>query len=158
VLAPPDSVSKEKEKKRKKKWYIMAKLLGVTYKDLVRICGGHAKVIGNNTVAIPSTDDEDTRGVIRIELHGSNIVELYEDGSIAFTLAGYPTVTTRNRVNSFLPAGNLVFQRNRRQYFSRLASIDHNQNTETIEIADNYWYAAGGVYPKNARMLLDRRN
>jgi hypothetical protein len=69
---------------------------------------------GNNTYSYDRT--EDGQRVIVIELHESPIVKLYEDGSMAFSLAGWPTVTTRQRINKYLPARHSVYQHNYEQF------------------------------------------
>lgn len=91
----------------------MAKLKSTDYRRLVELCkhGRRGTVtvgactIGNNTTA--ELDDDAT---VTIRLHGHPIVRLYESGDTAWTLAGWPTVTTRERVNQFLPIGQRVYQ------------------------------------------------
>ena len=61
--------------------------------------------IGHNTTA--ERDDDE----IVVRLHGHPIVSLQPD-CVMFTLAGYGTVTTRERVNQFIrPLGHYVAQR-----------------------------------------------
>lgn len=67
-------------------------------------------VIGNNTVAHLVRDVSSRGGIdcIRIELHGSPVAYIrhfegtVDIDAIHVTLAGYPTVTTRDRINSVL--------------------------------------------------------
>lgn len=90
----------------------MAKLAGTTFSEIARLLGDRYQIkIGNNTTA------ENDNGDIVVRLHGHKIVTLTAEGDIAFTLAGYPTVTTKERVNQFLPAGRRVFHKNNRLFF-----------------------------------------
>jgi hypothetical protein len=84
----------------------MAKLKRTDYRGLVELCqrGKGSATIGNNTTA--RLDGAD----IVVSLHGHDIVRMSADGDTAWTLAGWPTATTRERVNQFLPAGQRVFQ------------------------------------------------
>ena len=86
----------------------MAKLKATTYQSLVtNVFKGFdvenfvTRKIGNNTTAefVPS---EFFKRDILIRLHGHPIVRL-EKEAVNFTLAGYNTVTTRERVNQFIP-------------------------------------------------------
>ena len=95
----------------------MAKLLATTYEglnDLLPPTESARKTIGNNTVA------QRDGLAINVYLHGSLIVtltELYID----YSLAGWPTVTTRDRVSQFLRHyGYGVGQRNGQQVLVRL--------------------------------------
>jgi len=85
----------------------MAKLKTTDYARLRSLCEGRrgAVTIGNNTVARLAED-----GIVTVSLHGHDIVRLSADGDTAWTLAGWPTVTTRERVNQFLPDGQRVYQ------------------------------------------------
>ena len=84
----------------------MAKLKRTDYRGLVQLCERRGTAtIGNNTVA--SLNSERT---ITVALHGHSIVRLFANGDTAWTLAGWPTVTTRDRVNQFLPDGQRVWQ------------------------------------------------
>ena len=75
----------------------MAKLAATTFTGLDRFLGNKsARTIGNNTTA------ERTLGAIIVRLHGHHIVTVWPGGRVDFTLAGWNTVTTRDRVNSFI--------------------------------------------------------
>lgn len=90
----------------------MANLLGTTYHELIRLFANrNERVIGNNTKAFIDRED----GTIVVTLHDHPIVELTADGTISVSLAGWPTVTTRERVNQFLPPTLGIFQRNYEQ-------------------------------------------
>lgn len=89
----------------------MARLKATTYAELDRLLSkSDSCKIGHNTVA-----RRDQRA-ISIDLHGHTIVTLYSHGEFIITLAGYPTVTTRERINQFLPDGIRVFQKNHQQF------------------------------------------
>ena len=70
---------------------------------------GDTQRIGNNT------DAENDGGTVRIYLHGHEIVRVTRT-RVEFSLAGYPTTTTRDRVNRFLPARYHVRQVDFAQY------------------------------------------
>lgn len=95
----------------------MATLASNTYSGLYELhnSGMHkdSRVIGNNTT---SSIDRVT-DIIIISLHGSDIVFLYPDGTIEFTLAGWPTVTTRERVNHFLRRTNAYVHQHKYEQF-----------------------------------------
>jgi len=95
----------------------MAKLKATTYSDLVALHekkGDWTLKIGNNTTSYFDRDN----GMITISLHGHNIVKLTED-STKFSLAGWGTSTTRDRVNQFI-GRNSVHQRNNIQHLNGL--------------------------------------
>lgn len=112
----------------------MAKLLANTYEglnDLLAPTEGARKTIGNNTVA------QRDGLAINVYLHGSLIVTLTEF-SIDYSLAGWPTVTTRERVSQFLqPFGRAVGQRNGQQVLVRLS------DGATYPLDDRAFYTFG---------------
>lgn len=90
----------------------MANITATKYNDLKELLGNrNEQTIGNNTKATQDTDSD----VIVITLHGNPIVALWPDDTVDITLAGYPTVTTRERINQFLPPHLKVVQRNKQQ-------------------------------------------
>jgi hypothetical protein len=76
-------------------------------------------------------------GDIVVSLHGHDIVKLHGDGSVSFTMAGWPTVTTKDRVNAFLPGGFRVFHENGTLYVRKRAQCDRSWSA--VPIADNVW-------------------
>jgi len=115
----------------------MAHLEATTYKQLDDLLGHRwQRKIGNNTVASRHGDRFD------VTLHDTRIVTLHKNGSVEFTLGGWATTTTRERINHFLrPLGLNVFQKAGNQY---LYGYNGNQsigsydkcviNPETMEI------------------------
>lgn len=86
----------------------MAKLKATTYQGLVsEVFKGYdvpnfeRKKIGHNTTAEYIPNGMFGRDIV-IRLHGHQIVRLGRN-AVHFTLAGYNTVTTRERVNQFIP-------------------------------------------------------
>ena len=86
----------------------MAKLKATTYQSLVAdvfkgydVPNFERKKIGHNTTAEYIPNGMFGRDIV-IRLHGHGIVRL-EREAVNFTLAGYNTVTTRERVNQFIP-------------------------------------------------------
>lgn len=106
----------------------MAKLQATTFDRLDFILGDNSKKrIGNNTLAHRTND------TITIKLHNHRIVELFSREKIVFNFSGFPTLTTRDRINQFLPSGIGVFQRNHIQYLSTVdkdfvVEIDSNSD------------------------------
>jgi hypothetical protein len=74
-------------------------------------------VLGHNTRSRVAIDGDGFRYFL-ISLHGHRIVELHHDVT-RISLAGYPTVTTRERINQLLPPGYRVFQKAHTQYLRR---------------------------------------
>jgi len=70
-----------------------------------------ARKVDNNTVEWIGND-----GVRHIRLHRTDILTFNHDGTINVSMGGWPTVTTRSRINKYLPGGYSVFQRNYSQY------------------------------------------
>lgn len=67
---------------------------------LTRLIGKDEVEIGNNTVATWSTVDSG----LSILLHGHEIIRLQENGDVYVRHCGYPTRTTMDRLNRFLPS------------------------------------------------------
>ena len=121
----------------------MAKLKATTWRGLNKLLSGKPLykelTIGNNTTAEYVPSDMTGQRDILIRLHNHPIVRLEPDGGMRdgsgptnFTLAGYGTVTTRDRVNQFIwndfSGRNRVFQRDFEQYL----------NDEPIDV--DRWY------------------
>ena len=97
----------------------MAKLSATTYAGLAEVLGNRDHVtIGKNTVA--RYDDDD----IVVSLHGHDIVRLDPAAEqVSFTLAGWDTVTTRQRVNSFLGRDARVHREGGETFFYAARSV-----------------------------------
>jgi hypothetical protein len=65
-----------------------------------------SKKIGNNTFEVLYTD-----GSRAIRLHKTDIVT-FIDGLIILDTNGWETVTTKARMNHYIPSGGYVYQRN----------------------------------------------
>ena len=65
-----------------------------------------SKKVGNNTYLIAGND------CIHVRLHATNIVTLHKDGRIAFNSGGWQTVTTKDRMNQYMPDGMYIGQKN----------------------------------------------
>lgn len=80
----------------------MAKLTATTFSGLARhLDGARSNRIGHNTTGT-LVQHEGRRGV-EVRLHGHHIITLWEDNTAIFTMCGYGTVTTRERLNQLLP-------------------------------------------------------
>ena len=117
----------------------MAKLTATTWDDLNKVVRQEEswKKIGHNTHA----RFDPTLSCYVIRLHSSEIVQIRNvrerpDNPIAFTLAGYNTVTTRERVNQFLrPLGYSVFTRKYVPYM--------DTRRGELEIDSHDWHTPG---------------
>ena len=110
----------------------MARLKATTWGGLNTILGTRPNdriVIGNNTTAEYVESEMPNQRDILIRLHGHAIVRLEPDdgqrdgsGPVNFTMAGYGTATTRDRINQFIwndfSGRNQVFQRDFVQFLN----------------------------------------
>lgn len=120
----------------------MAKLRGTTFSELDKILGDKFSVtIGNNTAATRMTD-----GGIAITLHKNKIAELYRDDVIMVSLAGWDSVTTRERVNQFLPNNYRIFQKSHTQYLSKPDG--------SVEQIDAYEWITVNRFTRPAKLVL----
>lgn len=122
----------------------MATLKSTDYARLVGLCerGRGSCTIGHNTGA-----RLDAGGVVTVSLHGHDIVQLFPDGDTAWTLAGWPTVTTRERVNQFLPVGQRVYQHRgeQRQAWPKFPG----DRAGWREVAADVWYRVSELVYRN---------
>jgi len=80
----------------------VAKLKATNYQDIHNLLSKKNKEqvkLGHNTYASWG----ELPGQIVIRFHQSDIVKLRISGTVFFNLAGWPTVTTRDRINQFVP-------------------------------------------------------
>lgn len=97
----------------------MARLAATTYRECVEFLGDReSRKIGNNTVIRMNQGD------VFVELHGHPIVLLTDTHEVLIRFAGYPTVTTRERINQFLPSGVRVHQHKHQQFINDRPVID----------------------------------
>jgi len=76
------------------------------------IVGTKARVkVANNTYA-----ERVGANVIGIRLHNTYVVEYHRDGSVIVNDGGYRTVTTKARINEFIPVLWGVYQHDREWY------------------------------------------
>lgn len=79
---------------------------------------------------------------VTVYLHNNAIAGIQMDGSVHITLAGWPTATTRSRLNAILrafTAGCSVYQRRHSQFFARAGA--------EYEIASDEWIDTLGYAP-----------
>lgn len=94
-----------------------------TYKDLnSKLTGRNAqkKKLENNTYAIRQPDNS-----ISIRLHDTDILTFNPDGSAVVNSGGWKTVTTKARLNEFLPYGLGISQERGIWYWSKFNSADY---------------------------------
>lgn len=85
-----------------------------TYEGWASLLGlADEKRIGHNTRLVR------TGAGVAIVLHTTPVVLYDRDGWVALSFGGWPTVTTRDRINQALPPGFRVFQRDHAQYLAR---------------------------------------
>lgn len=78
----------------------MSRMLATNYNDCKRLLDKARKdykFIGNNTY-IKYDENMD----IIVHYHNSDIVMLLKNGNVLITLAGWPTTTTKQRINQFI--------------------------------------------------------
>lgn len=79
-----------------------------TYEELNAILQGRnhsKKKLANNTYAIRRE-----LGAIAIQLHETDVLTFMPDKSVVVTSGGWKTVTTKDRINTYLPSGYRIFQ------------------------------------------------
>jgi len=102
----------------------MARLLATTVDGLHKAhTNKSTRIIGNNTFSRRERWSFDRTGfegeiVYTITLHSSDIVKL-QKGHIYVNLAGWDTVTTRERINQFLPGGWRMFREKKITYLAK---------------------------------------
>lgn len=78
-----------------------------------------------------------------VYLHGHEIAWTDKDGVVWMTLAGYPTRTTRDRLNAILAcfgSSNRFWQNNWRQYYGYVSS----RGDFTVEVGAHEWVPLAG--------------
>lgn len=88
------------------------------------------KTIANNTrlVERPLTGDR----AIAVRLHGTDVLTYVRSGFVVLHSGGYRTVTTKDRINAFLPKGYRVHQRD----FTWFVHVSFGGFGETIPFED----------------------
>ena len=77
-----------------------------TFQDLdakLQDCGKERRKVQNNTYLERRSPDK-----IAIKLHNTDILTFHRNGQIDLCNGGYPTITTHDRMNNFLPNGYRV--------------------------------------------------
>ena len=70
-----------------------------------KLNGRDVRTVGNNT-RVRYVDDT----CVAILLHHTEIVRAFDDGYFALDSGGWHTVTTKSRMNEYLPGGYRVYQ------------------------------------------------
>lgn len=63
-----------------------------------------SRKIANNTYMILH-ENEFGPSSVAIRLHNTNVVTFYQDGKVILNTGGWHTVTTKERINRFIPGG-----------------------------------------------------
>jgi len=99
---------------------------------------GKSACCGNSSVAILRMKGSDRVDFATFSLHGHPIVTVAPDGKVSISFAGWPTVTTRSRINDIcdgLIGERPVSQRAFGQYvYEKPVTSDNGE-----------WYAVGNV-------------
>ena len=96
---------------------------------------GKSKTVGNSSVEVNHD------GSVVYRLHGNAIVDIGPQGRVEVSLAGWPTPTTRSRVNDILSGLGLehrVGQEKHRQYL-------YHRGLVLTDIDARSWYGAGSL-------------
>lgn len=72
------------------------------------------RLVANNTLRYLYPDES-----IGYSLHGTEVVRLYKNGTVLLNSGGYRTVTTKDRINTFLPSGIRLSQDRCQWFISR---------------------------------------
>lgn len=100
----------------------------------------HAKPFTQTNTAVVEDKASNSR---RLNLHGNTIAVVQKGKPVRFTLAGWPTPTTRERLNA---VGVSIAQRNGEQFYINPIT------QEKTEICAHTWYSVdnctGGVVEK----------
>ena len=79
------------------------------YKDLLAIVGrGRSRTsakLGNHTYATKDSD-----GTINVKYHATNIMSFHPDGSVTLRSGGWKTMSTKERLNFYMPFGFFIAQ------------------------------------------------
>jgi membrane protease subunit (stomatin/prohibitin family) len=89
--------------------------------------------LGNNTY-LEVTDADPLHGFIGVRSHSTYVVKFWADGQITLHTGGYPTVTTKERINQFIKGR--VYQKAHEWYYVRNRSelgIDWGSPVEFTE-------------------------
>tara|TARA_R100000808_G_scaffold1753_1_gene7581 strand:+ start:472 stop:801 length:330 start_codon:yes stop_codon:yes gene_type:complete len=102
------------------------------------------KIVSAFAQGEPAASGNTTTDGNAIWLHGNRIAQRDESGSVWVTLAGWPTVTTRERVNGLceeLGCNYRITQKNHNQVLTHLKS----EETWDIDVHDRVYVSVGPV-------------
>lgn len=112
------------------------KLADVTsYEEARKFLGGRdERNIANNTRLRDATSNEDGQhlGAVAVRLHSTDVLTYCASGWLILNSGGYRTVTTKERLNAFLPRSIRVYQKD----FSWIVVIRHGGFRETLPFED----------------------
>lgn len=92
----------------------------MTYKTaLEKLAGRDSRKVANNTSLRRNLDATVQTESVALRLHSTDILTFNRDGSVTATSGGWKTVTTKDRLNSYLPHGWRVYQDKGVWYWSR---------------------------------------
>ena len=66
-----------------------------------------SRKVGNNTFRVEYQD-----GTVAIRLHTTDVVTFKTDGTTVLNSGGWQTSTTKSRINTYIPKGYYLYQRN----------------------------------------------
>lgn len=111
----------------------MAQLKATTFSELTNLFqAGFNGKLGHNTFCREAGD------AFIVTLHQSDIVKVFRD-HVEFTLAGFNTVTTRERINQFLPRGVGVSTR-KGQALLTMWDVDNPEIRDSKPFNDFGWF------------------
>jgi hypothetical protein len=140
----------------RKKW----RLNFMTYTELNESLSGRCKErrkLANNTYAERRGD-----GVIAIKLHKTDILTFRKDETIIVNTGGWRTVTTKDRINRYLPHGHAISQHRNVWYWIKVGDWDnrtpYDDGDQLVCVSGNYEVLTKTEKPddKAQRALLKR--
>lgn len=97
-----------------------------------------SKKVANNTYLIVIEDAKGNKG-IGLRLHSTVVVKFFEDRTEVYT-GGWETVTTKDRINSFLPVGR-INQKDHVWYWNDGEASRFEEGDQIVQLAGDYRWA-----------------
>lgn len=97
-----------------------------------------SKKVANNTYLHAVTDVNGNKG-IAVRFHNTDVVVFYEDRTEVYS-GGWQTVTTKARINEFLPAGG-ISQKAGVWYWNTSDPVEFEEGDYIVQLAGCYRYA-----------------
>jgi len=118
---------------RTRRHYFSTEATYLTYSEaLSRLGPRESRKIANNTY-LERRDDGD----IALRLHRTDVLTYHPDGTVTLNSGGWQTVTTKRRMNQYLPNGYRVYQHRFDWYvWNYLAAKQNGNDGSRVEYFD----------------------